>query len=158
MALDKAQVGLTGEYYVLAQLSARGFVPTLTLSNTKGVDILVANQNENKLFKIEVKTTTHKPRKEKLFSDKRTYQWAMTKKHENIRDKKLIYCFVYIKNEYELPEFFLVPSKKVADYVKWEHDYWLKTREKQVKDTTMRRFRIEEDDPNGYKDNWAIFQ
>ena len=49
MTLDKTQIGLTGEYYVLAQLSARGFIATLTLGNTKGVDILVTNQDINKL-------------------------------------------------------------------------------------------------------------
>ena len=42
--LNKNQVGLAGEYYVLAQLSARGLIGTLTLGNTKGVDILVTNQ------------------------------------------------------------------------------------------------------------------
>ena len=41
--LEKTQIGLAGEYYVLAQLSARGFIATLTLGNTKGVDILVTN-------------------------------------------------------------------------------------------------------------------
>ncbi len=32
--LDKTQIGLAGEYYVLAQLSARGFIPTLMIINT----------------------------------------------------------------------------------------------------------------------------
>ena len=55
MILDKSQIGLAGEYYVLAQLTARGFIATLTLGNTKGIDILVTNQEINKLFKVEVK-------------------------------------------------------------------------------------------------------
>ena len=77
MKLDKTQIGLTGEYYVLAQLSARGFVATLTLGNTKGVDILVTNQEINKLFKVEVKTSTNKPSNAKHFSKKKTYHWTM---------------------------------------------------------------------------------
>ena len=41
-------------------MSARGFIATLTLGNTKGVDILVTNQEINRLFKVEVKTTIGK--------------------------------------------------------------------------------------------------
>jgi len=158
MLLDKTQIGLTGEYYVLAQLSAIGLIATLTLGNTKGIDILVTNQDINKLFKVEVKTTTKPPKNEKLFSEKPTYQWTMGKKHETIKDRNLIYCFVYIKEIDKLPFFFLVPSIKVAKYVKWQHEYWLSTRTKKVKETTMRRFRIEIDDPDNYQNKWDIFK
>ena len=81
----------------------------------------------------------------------------MSKKHETIIDDKLIYCFVHMSDENMLPRFFLVPSKKVADYVKWQHQYWLDTRKHKVRETTMRNFRIEIDDPNGYENNWGIF-
>lgn len=155
--LDKNQVGLAGEFYVLAQLSARGFVGTLTLGNTKGVDILVTNQSADKLYKVEVKTTLNKPRVEKLFSDKANYHWTMSRKHEEIAESNLIYCFVYIESVEQLPIFFLVPSQEVAEYVKWQHEYWLSTREKAVKDSDMRKFRIAIDDPNQFRDNWEIF-
>jgi hypothetical protein len=39
--MEYAQIGLAGEYYVLAQLAQRGLVGALTLGHTKGVDILV---------------------------------------------------------------------------------------------------------------------
>ncbi|GAF96255.1 unnamed protein product [marine sediment metagenome] len=156
--LDKTQIGLAGEYYVLAQLSARGFIATLTLGNTKGVDILVTNQEINKLFKVEVKTTIGKPRIERLFSNRPMYIWPMSKKHEAILDEKLIYCFVHMTEVDKLPKFFLIPSKDVAAYVKWQHEYWLKTRKNKVKETTMRNFRIEVDDPNSYENNWDIFK
>jgi len=55
----------------------------------------------------------------------------------------------------ELPRFFLVPAPQVAHYVRWEHQHWLKTAG--GKENNMRLFRIEEDDPNGYRDNWALF-
>ena len=156
--LDKTQIGLAGEYYVLAQLTARGFIATLTLGNTKGVDILVTNQEINKLFKVEVKTTIGKPRIERLFSEKKQYIWAMSKKHESIIDEKLIYCFVHMVDSNTLPKFFLIPSKEVADCVKWQHQYWLDTRKHNVKETSMRNFRIEIDDPNGYENNWDVFK
>ena len=51
----------------------------------------------------------------------------MSKKHEKIKDEKLIYCFVYIEEDKDiLPKFFIVPSKEVARYVKWQHNKWLK--------------------------------
>jgi len=156
--LDKTQIELAGEYFVLAQLSARGFIANLTLSRTKGVDILVANQKTNKLFKVEVKTTLAKPRIVKLFSDKPFYSWPMSVKHESIIDEKLIYCFVHIEDADTLPKFFLVPSKDVAEYVKWEHQYWLDSRKHEVKNTTMRNFRIEIGDPKGFENNWEIFK
>ncbi|MBI5554217.1 MAG: hypothetical protein HY917_05790, partial [Candidatus Diapherotrites archaeon] len=51
------QSNLAGEFAVLSQLAIRGLVGTLTLGNTKGVDILVLNSETNKMFKLEVKTT-----------------------------------------------------------------------------------------------------
>jgi len=78
--MDKSQIGLTGEFYVLAQLAQRGLIGTLTLGNTKGIDILVTNQELNKLFKVEVKTTAKTPRIEKLFSNKPLYILGYVKK------------------------------------------------------------------------------
>ena len=66
--MNISQKGLVGEFYVLAQLNARGYNASLTLGNTKSVDILVMNNKTNKGFKVEVKTTTNKPMKEKLFA------------------------------------------------------------------------------------------
>ena len=62
------------------------------------------------------------------------------------------------KNVTELPKFFLVPSKEVARYVKWEHNHWLKSRKNEVQSTTMRNFRIEVNDPKGYCNNWEVFK
>jgi hypothetical protein len=159
MELDKNQIGLAGEYYVLAQLTAQGLIATLTLGHTKGIDIIVTNQDINQLFKVEVKTTINPPRREKLFhKNNQSYHWPMSEKHETLKDNKLIYCFVYIENVTELPKFFLVPSKEVARYVKWEHNHWLKSRKNEVQSTTMRNFRIEVNDPKGYCNNWEIFK
>ena len=153
--MDKGLTGLIGEYYVLAQLSQQGLVATMTLSNTKGVDILVTNQEINKLFKIEVKTTTMKPSRERLFGEKPFYTWTTTEKHEKIKDKNLFYVFVALQGADKLPKFFVVERKKVAEYVKWQHEYWLKTRKKKVKNTTRRKFRIPIDDPEKLENNWA---
>jgi hypothetical protein len=76
----------------------------------------------------------------------------MREKHEKIKDKNLVYCFVVLKGKGVLPSFFIVQSSYVARYVRWQHRYWLKNRK--VKDNTMRNFRIEESDPRGFQDKW----
>ena len=105
--MDKTQTGIAGEFYVLAQLVQRGFVATLTMGNTKGIDILVSNSDLNKLFRVEVKTTDRKPHKESLFGSDAFYSWTMSVKHEQTIDSKLFYCFVALRGTSTLPRFFL---------------------------------------------------
>lgn len=155
--MDNAQKGLAGEFYTLAQLTHRGLVATLTLGNTKGVDILVTNQELNELYKVEVKSTVNKPGRARLFGDGKFFMWTLSKKHEQLYDPKLIYCFLFFREPNLLPEFFLVPSIDVAEYVKWQHQYWLEKTEKKEDKSSVRIFRIPESDPNGYYSNWSIF-
>src|SRR5439155_11308348 len=135
--MDNTQIGLAGEFYVLAQLVQRGLVASLTLANTKGVDILVSNTTLNQLFKIEVKTTNSNPRRESLFAQEPCYAWPMSSKHERLVDSNLFYCFVALRGFEQLPKFFIVPSLYVATYVREQHAYWLRTRQKPVAETTM---------------------
>lgn len=115
-------------------------------------------QSLSRLFKVEVKTTVKEPGIVSLFGDKPFYRWPMNKKHETIADKNLIYCFVYLKKPDDLPLFFVVPSKEVARYVRWQHQHYLKTRKRAVVDSNMRVFRISVDDPDHWKNNWKQFK
>lgn len=151
---DKVLTGLAGEYYVLAQLAERGFTAALTLGNSKNVDIIVTSPNGRKITRLEVKTSSLPLRHEHLFGKRRFYIWAMGEKHEKLKDKNLYYCFVVLQGQGLMPSFFIVPSSYVARYVRWQHRYWLRTRNFKVKDTPMRNFRIQENDPDGFKDNW----
>lgn len=156
---QSSQTGLAGEFYVLAQLTQRGFVAALTLGNTKNIDILVKNSNTGEQFQIEVKTTRKGPRKAELFGDGLFYIWQMSEKHERIRNPRHIYVFVHLALEEVLPFFFVVPSADVARYVRWQHKRYLAKCERegrQIKDTSMRKFRIGRTDPKGYRNNWKI--
>ncbi len=155
--MENSQTGLTGEFYTLAQLVQRGYVATLTLGNTKGVDILVANSLLSQLFKVEVKTTDQRTRTEALFADEPCHSWAMSQKHETIQDPNLFYCFVALNGVKELPKFFIVPSIYVSIYVREQHAYWVRTRKTPPADTKMRRFRIRASDPLGFSENWDVF-
>ena len=55
MSSDKLSAGLTGvsgEYFVAGELSRRGYVASITLRNTRGIDILVSNSDAHSLEKL----------------------------------------------------------------------------------------------------------
>ena len=134
---------MSGEFYVLAQLFSRGYMASLTYGNAKSVDILVSSE-AGKMFKVEVKTA----RKEQIYgSDKSqfgaNYEWQMWQTHEEKIDENLYYCFVMLRGTQQIPKFFIVRSKDVADYVKREHTFWLGIpRTGKVKNVDKRIFRI----------------
>lgn len=69
----------------------------------------------------------------------------MHKKHENIVDPKLFYCFVNIDKKTRRFRFYILPNRVVAAYVKAEHQLWLREKKKEskrVQNTEMRIFRI----------------
>ena len=153
--MDNTQKGLAGEFYVLAQLTSRGFNASLTLGNTKGVDILVMNNNNDIGYKIEVKTSAKKrgPRA------KRPLSWILSKKNETNYSDNLIYCFVQLFDPDTMPKFFLVHSRVVSETITREHQDWLnKPRPdgKTVMDADTRKFRIDLSDPNGFENNWEL--
>jgi hypothetical protein len=69
---NKILTGVAGEYFVAAELSRRGYVATLTLRNTRGIDILAANADATKSVGIQVKT--HHGKKS---------QWLLARKAES---------------------------------------------------------------------------
>lgn len=54
--LSAVLCGVAGEYFVAAELSRRGCIASITLRNTRGVDILASNADATKSVGIQVKT------------------------------------------------------------------------------------------------------
>jgi hypothetical protein len=136
--------GVSGEYFVAAELSRRGYIASITLRNTKGVDILASNQDTSKSVGIQVKTN-HGKRK----------AWILNQKAENYFEENLFYIFVNLKGTNERPDFYIVPSKVVAEYIEKSHREWLNTlgkKGKLHKDNPMRMFKDEEDQ---YLEKWG---
>ena len=141
----------------MPRLFLEGYEATLTLGNTKGIDILIYNPKNNKQFKVEVKTSTTISN-ECLFGGK-VISWFMNKKHQIITDPTLIYCFVYINKTTKGYRIFFVPSKDIAEYCKWSHQHWLKSEhKKKVKDSDMRRFLVKSEDESLFENNFSIFE
>ncbi len=130
--LNAVLAGVSGEYFVAAELSKKGYIASITLRNTKGVDILCSNSNATKTVGIQVKTNSGSNR-----------NWILNKKAEEYFADSLFYVFVNLNNDQKHPDFFVVPSKIVAKYVRESHANWLKTPGKkgqEHKDNPIRNF------------------
>ena len=64
MSTTSLLAGIAGEYFVAAELSRRGFIASITLRNTRGIDIVVTNKDATKTVTIQCKTSRKKKRSE----------------------------------------------------------------------------------------------
>ena len=140
---DNNLTGVAGEYFVAAELSKKGYIASMMLKNTRGVDILATNKDASKSVGVQVKASRGNAK-----------DWQLNKKAENYHSRNLFYVFVNLRSEKERPDFFIVPSKVVANYVKESHARWLKTPRrdgKPHKDNERRKFR---DSGGEYQERW----
>jgi len=137
--------GVSGEYFVAAELSRRGYIASITLRNTKGIDVLCSNENATKQVSIQVKTTKES-----------NPVWILDKKAEGFFSPSHFYVFVMLNKQEVKPDFFIVPSKIVANFVKQSHQKWLKGKSKTLKkrkDSSMRKF---QDKEGKYLNRWDL--
>jgi hypothetical protein len=136
--------GVAGEYFVAAELSRRGHVASLTLRNTRGIDVLASNQDATKSVGIQVKTCWgSRP------------EWILNKKAEADLADNLFYVFVCLP-ETGSPTFHVVPRSAVAKHVRERHQEWLSTPGRGGRehvDNDMRKF---EDADGRYRDRWDL--
>ena len=137
--------GVAGEYFVAAELSRKGFIASITLRNSKGVDILASNFEASRSVAIQVKTNQGSKR-----------GWLMSSKAEGFYSENHFYVFVNLNGLAGSPEYFIVPSKTVAEYVTTRHAAWLATPGKKGRvhqDNSIRKF----SDPEGkYLNRWDL--
>lgn len=145
--ISKILAGVAGEYYVAAELSKRGYIASITLRNTKGVDILCSNYETSKAVGIQVKTNSGSKR-----------SWILSQKAENYFADNLFYVFVNLNNNLEYPTFFIVPSKIVSKYCDESHKRWLETPGKRVKTHTDNPIRNFKDTEGKYLNRWDLIE
>ncbi len=103
MKLNRQLSGISGEYYVAAELSRRGYLAAITLRNSDGADILVSNLDESKLFSIQVKTTQNKSK------------WILSQKVETETSENKFFIFTNIpQNINEQPIYKIVKAPAPA--------------------------------------------
>jgi hypothetical protein len=137
--------GVAGEYFVAAELSRRGYIASITLRNTGGIDILASNADASRQVGIQVKSNQGDVR-----------DWILNQKAENYYAENLYYIFVNLKEPTERPDFFIVPSEIVGRLVKEGHQLWLNTPGKHGQkhmDSTIRKFR---DVDGEYRERWDL--
>ena len=142
--LTTGLAGVAGEYFVAAELSRQGYVASLTLRNTRGIDILASNADATKSVGIQVKT-----------NQGRRKEWMLNAKIEKETASNLVFVFVCL-NDLDAPEYHIVPRAKVATYVAEDHKTWLSTpgrKGQPHKDNPVRKFA---DAENTYLNKWAL--
>lgn len=105
--IENQLTGISGEFFVAAELAKRNFQVALTLGNAKGVDLFATNQITDKTFEIEVKTLRKKPN-------------CFTLKVERLKDEK-IFVFVYLNGKGESPEYYILTGVELKANL--EHFY-----------------------------------
>jgi len=146
MKLESTQVGVVGEYFVAAELSLRGYIASITLRNTRGIDIIASTKNGEKSVNIQVKTNNID-----------STNWVLTQNSETFFSNNHFYVFVSMGGLTKTPEYYIVPSKVVARKVAKSHSDWLagkKADGSPRKDSSVRKFSLTK--KSKFKDNWSI--
>ena len=141
--ISKILSGVAGEYFVAAELSRRGFIASISLRNTRNIDILCSTEDGKRSVTIQVKTHQGSQR-----------QWLLRKAAETLQEENLFYVFVRLNGPDGMPAYHVVESSIVAGHCREGHLRWLselKHDGSPRKDTSMRTFR----DPEGeYEGAW----
>lgn len=117
--ISSTMVGAAGEYHVLSQLLRRGWIAALAPDGAPNMDILVTDENNEKLCAIQVKT------RRDIGRDK---GWHMKPKHETMVADDLFYVFVDVGRQPSDPTVsYILPSSVVADCIRNSHRVWLET-------------------------------
>lgn len=136
--------GVAGEYFVAAELSRRGYVASITLRNTRGIDILVSNSDATRSVGVQVKCTQGNFR-----------SWLVKKLDSDELASNLFFVFVSMNGLGE-PAYYVVPKNVVAESVEADHSKYLADGEIRGlvrKDTAMRKFR---DSDGRFRDRWDL--
>jgi len=146
MKIPPLLAGVAGEYFVAAELSRRGHIASVSLRNTRGIDILATNQNASRSITIQCKT-----------NQLALKVWVLSEKSEDFVSDDHFYVFVALRAVQERAAYHIVPSRAVADHISKSHRHWLRTPGRAGRkhvDNSMRKF----SDPNDeYLERWDLF-
>lgn len=102
--IQSSSTGLSGEYFVAAELLRRGYSVGITMGNAKAIDILA--EKNGKQFIIQVKA---------IFK-KKNVGWPMMKDKVN---ENIYYVFVNLNGDsMEMPEYFIAFGHEIQKLIK----------------------------------------
>jgi hypothetical protein len=109
-------IGVTGEYFVAAELSRRGWIATVTLKNTPNIDVIATTLNGARSVNIQVKTRSIGNRQ----------GWILNKAVEQVVPQKNFYiAFVDLIGIDQHPDYYLIPKNIFAQWISEQHKIWL---------------------------------
>ena len=103
---SRFQNGMQGVFLAAAELTYRGFVVSLTARNAFGADLLVADNQCQHAWSVQVKTN----------QDTSSNFWLLNAHSENLKSDSHVYIFVALRGN-QRPKFLVVPSRVVAENV-----------------------------------------
>jgi hypothetical protein len=145
MKIPSLLAGVAGEYFVAAELSRRGHIASISLRNTRGIDILATNREASRSITIQCKTN-QLARK----------VWILNDKCEDFVSDTHFYVLVALGGVLERPRYHVVPSRDVASYTSTSHSEWLRTpgrAGRQHVDNPIRNFSDPDDE---YLERWDL--
>jgi len=137
--------GVAGEYFVAAELSRRGHIASISLRNTRGIDILATNQDGSRSVTIQCKA-----------SQKTQKRWVLSDKSEAFVSSTHFYVFVLLGAAGERPRYHVVPSRVVAKHLKADHKKWINTPGKGGRMHVDNPVRVFTDMDDKYLDRWDL--
>jgi len=103
--LNKTNSGIAAEFLVAGELARRGFNVTLTLGNTKSIDLLI--EKNNKLIPVQVKGIQRR----------KSICWNISL--SNLENDNMIYVLVNLNADtLESPEYFILTEEEVKKHFK----------------------------------------
>ena len=103
MAVKRQQTGMRGVFLVAAELTARGVIASPTSRSAFGADLLVTDQDCLRAFSVQVKTNA-----------RHSNFWLLNKHSKRLKSSNHIYVFVNLSVAGQPTEYYVVPSKIVA--------------------------------------------
>jgi hypothetical protein len=143
--LPPVLAGVAGEYFVAAELSRRGYIASISLRNTRGIDVLATNQDGSHSVTIQCKT-----------SQRTQKRWVLSVKSEDFVSPTHFYVFVLLGAAGERPQYHVVPSGDVANHLKADHRKWMSMPGKKGRKHVDNSVRVFTDKEDKYLERWDL--
>ena len=143
---DTSITGAAGAYFVVAELSQRGWVASPTWGNAPRTDVLAQAADGSSLVSIQVKTR-----------NTGSFQLGSKGEQPSSRDGNEWFILVSLKAPGEFPDFYVVPRDHIVALAYFGYRAWLARPGKNGrphKQTAMRAIQVEE--VERYKDAWGL--
>lgn len=141
---ENSLIGVTGEYYVAAELCRRGCLALLTPRNYPKTDIIVHNLETNYQITIQVKTTFIEPSAKK---------WSYLLPKEVLTHAKFFVFVAVSKTDEPKYRVYILSREMVAEISTQLHDNYLKNHPKSKQEQP---YTMESEELKPYEDNWKI--